>query len=325
MAEVPTGAARRSRWPSLLAATVGVALLLVAAVWLGTVSGPPATPATIAPSPTPTAASSSAGYTPYQLAEGYGPTMTIRTPADCTFLVDDWLRQLCILTLASEWKSIAVAPMTQSSSVFTDPPWWAAFTRAMIDGDTSFCSDWTTRAFMTVGHSGGSAPPPGATFAPFHPVATCIDSLRSKADAGSFTMIDHGQGAPNGYVLTFTVSDGAAARAAQGVAPSFDPAGECTLPARSLCDSVSAAATIALGDRTSAVDELGIAAQLLVGCPGFASDAATPAPCPPPSGGTWIGAVVAAGGGALPKVVAAFDIAAMGGQISLVEVPYHQP
>lgn len=324
MAELPNRASRRPwrRSASLLAATVGVALLLTAGVWLGAMSGPPAT-STNSPTP-PTPTSSLTGYTPYQLAEGYGPAQVISTPADCAFLADDWLRRLCSLTLTPEWNSIDVAPMTQSSRVFIDPPWWAAFARATIDGDTSFCSDWITRTYMTLGRTGGSATPPNTTFAPLHPVAACIESLRSKAAAGSFTMTDQGAGPENGQVVIFAVSSSAAARAAQGVAPSFDPEGTCTLASRSMCDAVSAAVDTALGDRTSSVDELDVTAQL-VGCPGFASDAPTPAPCPPPSGGTWIGGVIAGGGGSLPQVIVAFDIAEVGGQITLIEVPYHRP
>ena len=133
-------------------------------------------------------------------------------------------------------------------------------------------------------------------------------------------MADQSPWGPTGYVVIFMVSSNAATRAAQGVAPSFDPGGVCTLPTRSLCDAVSAATASVLGDRTSAIDELDVTAQV-VGCPGYASDAPTPAPCPPPSGGTWIGGVIAGGGGALPHVVVAFDIGEVGGQISLVEVP----
>lgn len=336
MAELPSRAARRPWWrsASLLAAAVGVALLLTAAVWLGALAGPPVTPTSTAP--TPSASPSGSGYAPYVIAESAGVgtpaegPRTVATPADCGFLADDWLRQLCTLTLTADWRAIPVAPISQSGQSLTGPAWWAALARAMIDGDPSFCFDGSMRTFDTMGHSGGGAPPPDVTPAPIHPVAECLAYVRSTAIKGSFAVTDQGPGVTNGAAhqsgpsVTFTVSGQAVERSAQGVAPAFDPAGGCVEVTRTVCDQVLAALGDALGSRLSTITEVEVVGQV-VGCPGAAGGYPPPSSCPPPPGGTWIGGVIAGGGGALPQVVVAFDIAEVGREISLVEVPYHRP
>ena len=335
MAGLPERASRRPWWrsASLLAATVGVALLLTAAFWLGVVSGPPTTPSS--PAPTPSATPSGNGYAPYVIAQSGGTgtplegPRTVSTPADCAFLADEWLRQLCSLTLMRDWRTIPVAPSTQNEG--PDPGVWAAISRAQIDGDPSFCLGSLARTLYTAAHVGGSARPPNTTPAPIHPVSECLVALRSNAGAGTFVMEDRGPTATNGTLVTsgpsvtFTVAAGAVTRAAQGVAPAYDPGVGCAQLSWTLCDQVLDLATATLGERQATVGGLGVAGQLLVGCPGVASDAPMPAPCPPPSGGTWLGGVIGDSGGASPHVVVAFDIADVGGQISLVEVPYHQP
>ncbi len=336
MAELPERASRPPWWrsTSLLAATVGVALLLAAAVWLGVVSGPPATSTQSPAQSTLPASPSGNGYAPYVIAQSGGTgtplegPRTVSTPADCAFLADDWLRRLCSLTLDRDWRAIPVAPFTQNEGA--DPGLFAALSRAQIDGDPTLCLDGLGRSVYTLAHQPGGAPPPNATPAPIHPVAECLRALRSTAAAGTFVMEDRGPAATNGTVatsgpiLTFTVSTGAAARAAQGVAPAYDPAAGCFAMSWSLCDQVLDLAATTLGDRQATVDELDVVAAQLAGCPGFTSDAPSPSPCPPPSGGTWIGSVIAGSRGARFQIDVAFDIAEVGGQVTLVEVPYHR-
>ena len=67
-----------------------------------------------------------------------------------------------------------------------------------------------------------------------------------------------------------------------------------------------------LGDRQGQVDGLGLQ--------GGSFECTTSAsPCPPPSGGTWLGNVVASTG---QSTGFAFDVAEIGGQVVVTEVPY---
>ena len=220
----------------LVAAALGLLVVIVAAaVWLRAGGGPvppQATPSGTAASSTPTS-----GYAPYELAEASGPQNAeqpphmIHAPADCASLADDWLRQLCTLTLTADWRAIPIAPLSQGGQTLTGPAWWAALARAMIDGDPSFCFDGSMRIFDTLGHTGGGAPPPDTTPAPIHPVAECLAFLRSTAAKGSFSVTDRGPGVTSGASyqsgpsVTFTVAGQAVQRSTRGGRADVRPGG----------------------------------------------------------------------------------------------------
>lgn len=323
MSALPTRSAR-PWWRGsarLLVATVGIAMLLAAAVWLQAGSRPPVTP-TATPSPTPTTPSASPsgpGYVPYVIAQlaGTGTSAqaprTITTPDDCAFLADDWLRSFCALTLRSGWHAI-IGPTDPKPDSAT---WWAAWARAMIDGDSTFCFDGAMRTWVSLGSHLGATPSAGPTSPPVRPIAACLSLWRSTATKGTFTLSDQGPGTTDGPAIvsgpqvSVTVASGAAARAAQGVAPTFDPQVACGVP-HDQCDRMLDAVTDVLGARSPTVQILEVRAEIL-SCPAAAS------PCPPPDGGQWLGSVLAGQGG---NAALDFDVADVAGQLTVVEVPY---
>ncbi len=112
--------------------------------------------------------------------------------------------------------------------------------------------------------------------------------------------------------MQVAVDPDAAARAADGSAPAFDPKLVCGPLTRDACARLVDAVTTALGSRQSGVEQLSAYAQP-IGC-------STPVtPCPPPGGGRWLGGMAVSLGG---NVVVAFDVADAGGQITAVEVPF---
>ncbi|HEY7936641.1 MAG TPA: hypothetical protein VID26_05870 [Candidatus Limnocylindrales bacterium] len=273
----------------------------------------------------PTASPSPAGNVPYRVSiqttpGSAGPTTTISQPSDCNVMPSDWLLQVCGLALRPDWQSIIAAtdPLGPAAPVFaktsvSSVTWWAALTRATIDGDTSLCSDASMRWWITLGSGLGGAPQPGATPAPLHPVASCLNSFRSTIAEGSFTLTDQSH-LPDTSTVSFFVSPDASAQAGLGSAPAFDPSFGCDYRSmtRETCNDLLAAILPVLGDRESQVDRL-----VLRG--GSLECTTSSSPCPPPSGGTWLGNVVALTG---QSTGFAFDVAEIDGQIVTTEVPY---
>jgi hypothetical protein len=277
-------------------------------------------------SPTPTAtASPGASASPSPIADAPyrisvlgsggspGPTITISTASDCDPLPSDWLRQVCGLTLRSAWQAIIAEtdPSSDPTTATNSPTWWAALERASIDGDTSLCSDVSMQTWISHGRSLGAAPEPGSTPSPIHPVAACVGFLRSTAASGSFHN-DQGGGNLRAIVELY-VDPGAVAKAAAGSAPAFDPYVACDLRSltRDLCNQLVAVVITALGSRQSQVQTLfvrGVPAECLTSA----------SPCPSPAGG-FVGSVFA---GPINKTEFVFDVATVGGQLEVTEVPY---
>src|SRR5947208_167819 len=72
-------------------------------------SASPSSPAPGAPSPGPSSPPSRAvGYAPYELSaqDPPVPRRTIRSPADCAFTPSQYLRDICVLTLEPDWRTI---------------------------------------------------------------------------------------------------------------------------------------------------------------------------------------------------------------------------
>jgi hypothetical protein len=302
----------RSLWPAAAAAAVIVGAVVV--IWAirptstAVVGGSPSPAATAIASPSVSSAR------PYRLSVfsggSPGPTTSIATAADCDALPTEWLRSFCALTLRSDWRAIvAPDPLARPPNATTSVTWFASMARASIDGDTTLCSDVAMREWVTLGSGLGGAPPPGSTPAPVHPVAACLDYLRSTSAKGTFTITDPG----HQDTVQISVDPGAGARAAGGSAPAFDPKLVCGQAlTRDVCNQLVDAVTTALGSRQSGVQVLSGYAQP-VGC----STSVTP--CPPPEGGRWLGGVLVGLGG---NEVLAFDVADVGGQVTATEVPY---
>jgi hypothetical protein len=314
--------------------------MLVAALAVVVVAGflaisSPARPAATQPSPSPaasagtrTASPSAAADRPFRvsvqtLPGSAGPTMTISEPSDCDAMPSDWLRQICALTLRPDWQSIIAPadplgqlgplPSGKTPAEVGTATWWAALVRANIDGDTTLCSDASARFWVTLGSGLGAAPEPGSTPAPLHPVASCVTSFRKNVSQGSFTITD--DAIPlSPSTVTFFVAPDAAARVGLGSAPAFDPSFGCDYRSmsRETCNDLLAAILPVLGDRQRQVERLILRGGSLA-CTTSAS------PCPPPSGGSWLGNVVALTG---QSTGFAFDVAEIGGQVEVTEVPY---
>ena len=275
------------------------------------------------PSESSTASPSVVAVRPYRLsllsAQGSpGPTRSIATPADCDTLPTDWSRSVCALTLRSDWHAIIAPtdPFAAPPNGYSSPTWIASMARAQIDGDRTLCSDVTMREWISAS-SNPVAPPPGPTPTPVGPIGSCLDALRSTTAQGSFSV----ENAAGENMLKFFVDPGAVARAAGGSAPAFDPKVLCTSPpgsgreslTRDVCNQLVDAVTTALGSRRSAVQAL-FAYPVPIECLKSA-----PAACPSPSGGSWLGGVVAALAG---NQGFGFDVTEVGGQVTVAEVPY---
>jgi hypothetical protein len=302
----------------------GVAVVLLAAIGIAVWAARPSSSAVVGASPSPgspaaspseaTSSPDAVSTSPYQLllvasTGSQKPLITVATPADCQPMPTDWLRSFCTLTLRSDWRTIIAPsdPFAPPPNAYSSVTFLASLARAEIDGDTSFCADVTIREFLSAS-PGGSAPAPGATNPPRHPIATCIGSLQATAGAGSFTVTDP----DNEQNVKVLVGAGAAPRAAAGSAPAFDPAVACQAPlTRDACEQLIDATTAALGSRTAATQDL-IAYAPPVTCGGGTS------PCPPPTNGIWLGSVVAGEAGARTLV---FDAAEVGGQLKVTEIP----
>ena len=294
-----------------------------------------ARPAATQPSPPPeasagrpTSSPSAAANVPYRISVqtlpgSAGPTTTISAPSDCDAMPSDWLRQICTLTLRPDWQSIIAStdplgrlgplPSGKYPAEVGTPTWWASLVRANIDGDTTFCSDASARFWVTLGSGLGAAPAPGTTSPPVHPVGTCLTSFRRNVSQGSFTISD--DAIPlSPSVLTFFVAPGASAQVGLGSAPAFDPSFGCDYRSmtRETCNDLLAAVLPVLGDRQRQVERLTLRGGSLA-CTTSAS------PCPPPPGGTWLGNVIASTG---ETTGFAFDVAEIGGQVVVTEVPY---
>ena len=326
-----TGPVRRRPAPWVLVAGAIVAvfagLALIANLGRPVATGP--SPSAPGPSPDASASPSAAADVPYRISvvtlpDSPGPVRTIAKPSDCTEMPTDWLAQICSLTLRPDWQSIigstdpfgadGLGSTGGTSPAHTGTPsWWASLVRANIDGDATLCSDASARSWVTFGSRGGGAPEPGSSPAPLHPVAVCLSSFRRNVSLGSFTISD-GAILPNPPQLTFFVDPGASARVALGSAPAFDPGLFCDprSASRETCNALLAAVLPVLGDRQGQVQGLGLQ--------GGSFECTTSAsPCPPPPGGTWLGYVVASTG---ESTGFAFDVAEIGGQVVVTEVPY---
>jgi hypothetical protein len=322
--------ARRVPAAWALAAAIALVVLagfaLIASQSRPGISGPSPSPATSAPTASPSP--SVAADVPYRISvltlpSSPGPVITIATPADCKGLPTAWLAQICSLTLRPDWQSIIAPadplgrlgplPSGKDPAEIGTVSWWASLARANMDGDTTVCSDASVRFWITLGSGLGAAPEPGSTAAPLHPVASCLGWFRRSVSQGSFTIND--DAIPlTPSILTFFVAPGASARVGLGSAPAFDPSFGCDYRSmtRETCNALLAAVTPVLGDRQAQVERLGLR--------GGSFECTTSAsPCPPPSGGTWLGNVVALTG---QSTGFAFDVAAIGGQIEVTEVPY---
>lgn len=321
------------RRPAPWALVAGAVVVVIAGLALVANLGRPvvAEPTPSAPGSSPSAPPSpSAGEdVPYRISvwtlpSSPGPVITIAAPSDCKGLPTDWLVQICSLALRPDWQSIIAStdpfgpfgpgPIGGKYPVeIGTPSWWASLARANIDGDTTFCSDASARYWLTFGSGLGGAPEPGSTPAPVHPVAGCLSSFRRTVSHGSFAISDNAI-LPSSPELTFFMAPGASARVGLGSAPAFDPAFGCYpgSATRDTCNALLAAVTPVLGDRQGQVDRLGLR--------GGSFECTTSAsPCPPPSGGTWLGNVVALTG---QSTGFAFDVAEIGGQVEVTEVPY---
>ena len=166
------------------------------------------------------------------------------------------------------------------------------------------------QTWISVGSHLGGVPAPGSSPSPVHPIGACIGFLRQTAAKGSFLINDQG----GGFLTTaieLSVAPGAAARAAAGSVPTFDPYTACDLRAltRDQCNHLLAVVTTTLGSRQSQVQWL-FARGEPVECATSAS------PCPIPAG--FVGSVLAGTSG---KTDFAFDVADIGGQLVVTEVP----
>ncbi|HLY13906.1 MAG TPA: hypothetical protein VKR24_06115 [Candidatus Limnocylindrales bacterium] len=326
---VDRGPIHRRAAPWALAAVIALVVLagfaLIASQVRPGISGPSLSPATSASAASPSP--SAAADVPYRirvrtLPGSPGPVITIAAPSDCSALPTDWLDQICSLTLRPDWQSIIAStdpfgpPLGptggKTPAEIGTPTWWAALTRANLDGDPTFCSDASARSWVTRGSGLGAAPEPGSTPAPLHPVASCLNAFRRTVSQGSFTLIDSASPL-SPTVLTFFVAPGASARVGVGSAPAFDPAFGCYPgTTRETCNALLAAVTPVLGDRRAQVERVGVRA-------GSFECTTSASPCPPPPGGTWLGNVVALTG---DSTGFAFDVAEIGGQVVVTEVPY---
>ncbi len=242
-----------------------------------------------------------------------GPTITVSTATDCEPLPSDWLREVCALTLRSAWQGIIADTdlFNDPTTGISSPTWWAALERAEIDGDTSICFDVSMRMWISLGSHLGGAPEPGSTPAPVHPIGACIGFLRSTAAKGSFQINDQGGGP--GMVMLY-VGPSAAAKAAAGEPPAFDPYVVCDVRSltRDVCNQLVAAVTTALGSRQAQVQEMAVFG-------GPAECLRATAPCPTPVAAGFVGGVVA---GPLNTGNLAFDVTSVNGQLGVTEVPY---
>ena len=265
----------------------------------------------------------SAEVEPYRLSlertgQSPTPTSTISSSADCTDLPSAWFVQLCTLTLRPRWQDI-IGPHDPMPLGGESVTWWAAFGRAVIDQDTSICTDVSMRMWISVGSSLGAPPPAGATSEPVHPVTACLQYFKSTLSKGPILISGPSYNLSAQQIAQDVVRLTAAQSpepAPAGPAPEFDPYIACSLNelTRAQCTEVIDAVSTALGDRPRTITSLLIETQLF-GCPSPAS------PCPAPVGGTWLGSVAASEG---EKVVQAFDVALVDGQVQVIEVSYNR-
>ncbi len=216
------------------------------------------------------------------------------------------------MTLRPTWQAIIAEtdPFGDPTTGVSSPTWWAALERAEIDGDPSLCSDASMETWISAGSHLGGAPEPGSTPSHVHPIAACVGFLQTTAAKGSFQIND--QVSPS-ISIEVNVGSRAAAEAAAGSAPAFDPYVACDLRSltRDLCNQMIAAATAALGSRQAQVQTL-----IVRGVPAECLSSASP--CPSPDGG-FMGSVFA---GPNNNTWFTFDIANVGGQLDVSEVPY---
>lgn len=243
--------------------------------------------------------------------------MTIATTRDCAFLPSAWLRSFCELTLRSSWRAIIGpfdpfgAPGSSASETRFTASWYAAMARAGIDGDVSFCTDVSIREWITFGYSLGAAPQAGATPMPHHPAAECLAWLRQTAARGILNTTDM---SPNhGASVDIPVSADAAANAAAGVDPAFDPPLVCDPGlTRQVCTEMIDAVTPQISSRASSIASLRVLATP-ISCLGRVS-------CPPALTGRWLGGVtVAISGSRMPL---AYDVRDVGGVVTTEETAY---
>jgi hypothetical protein len=268
-------------------------------------------------------AASSAGLEPYRLSlersgQSPTPTRTISSAADCATLPSDWFVQLCSLTLRPHWQDI-IGPHDPLNvpSGGESVTWWAAFGRAVIDQDTSICTDVSMRMWISLGSSLGAPPPAGSTPEPVHPIAACLQYFKSTLSKGPILIsgpsynLSAQQIAQD--VVRLTAADSPSPPPV-GPAPTFDPYIGCFVNAltRAQCTQMINAVSTTLGDRVRTITSVLITTRLF-GCPSPAS------PCPAPAGGIWLGGVLAAEG---EHAALAFDVALVDGQLQVVEVPY---
>ncbi len=301
------------------AVLIGIALIVGSTGRGPSVGASPSPPIVVSPNAsTATPGPSPIGQAPYRLSvlgqQGSpGPTITVSTTSDCDPLPSEWLRHVCGLALGSSWQAMIGPndPFGDPTSGTGSPTWWAAQERATIDGDTSLCSDASMETWISAGSHLGGAPEPGSTPSPVHPIAGCIDFFRRTAATGSFQINDQESGNPSMSVEVY-VDPGAAAEAADGVAPAFDPYVACDLRSltRDLCNQMIAGVSTALGNSQSQVQTL-YAQSVPAECVNSAS------PCPPPAG--FVGSVLA---GPTNKTEFAFDVIRSGGQLHVSVVPY---
>ncbi len=323
--ESPRGSARTLRTLLGLAAILVVVVVIATlqqAAQRGTPTGTARQPASPPGSP---AASVPSALRPYRLRvtevssspsprRTVGPFLAIRVPADCDPVPTTWLRSFCQLTLRGDWRAIVAptdpfggpAASSQRPVVWT-VSWYATMARAALDGDTSFCTDVSIREWITFGYHLGAAPQPGASPSAHHPVAVCLAWLRTEAAA---TLIPISDPSSPGIEADLAVDPAAAAHAAIGTPPAFDPPLVCDPSlTRDTCTRLIDAVAPLVSSR--AVEGLrGVAV------PPSCTLART---CPPLTSGTWLGGVLV---GLVGGTTLAFDARDVSGVVTAVQVAY---
>ncbi|MGH2512289.1 MAG: hypothetical protein ACRDGQ_06350 [Candidatus Limnocylindrales bacterium] len=240
------------------------------------------------------------------------PSLLVSSAADCQSMPTDWLRSFCTLTLQSDWRGILspTDPFADPPNAYSSVSFLAASGRAEIEGDPTFCADIAMREFISAGIQGG-APPPGSSPVPLRPIADCLAFLRNTAGAGSFMANDP----DSGQGVRVYVDPGAAAQAAKGSAPAFDPRIVCAKPLPRIdCGELIDAVTAALSSNGSVT--------ILAGFGQPIECSATPGSCAPPLAGTWLGSVRV---GLAGSEDAFYDVARVNGQAVVTEVPAPSP
>ena len=243
---------------------------------------------------------------PYHLLLG-GRDRVIRSPADCAPLPSAWLRDYCALTLRGDWRVIA----TDSDPQIRSASWYAAITRAEIDGDLSLCDDVRMRTWLSLPTMGG-APVPGATPAPrIGPIAKCRHELATPTRPGEIDIED--ESAPPRAPLSVTITFPPPTIAALP-SPTFDPSVICGFNGMVPMSAKICAAILVAIQRSS---DLSSASILGVSVRPSLTPCDPPSPCDMPATGTPLGSATIGYGSDRAVYVNAWSV---DGRVALTEV-----